>query len=323
MRAAIGCLALSCVLASGRTGRAEEMIFNLDWLVFGRHIPYFVALKKGYYKDAGLDIKIVRGYGSADPINKIAAGQATFGFGDTGSLILARGKGAQVKLVAMLYGKSPFVFFSLPETKIASPKDLEGKSIAAPTTDAPRTMFPIYARMTGIDEKKVRWITIDGAQKEPMLLSKRADAITSFWGTAPTLARLAKTQGLTVNMLRWSDAGFELYSNGLLVGDDMIKSRPEKVRGFVQATLKGFQTSFDHPEEAVDILMESYPTLDREVAATELQIIKEMAFSEDAKQHGIGWINDKTMQMTIDAVAEVFGIEKPSPSSVYTNEFLN
>jgi NitT/TauT family transport system substrate-binding protein len=322
MRAAVGCLALAFVLVSDTAARAAELILNLDWLVFGRHIPYFVALEKGYYRDAGLDIKIVRGYGSADPINKIAAGQAAFGFGDAGSLILARSKGAQVKMVAMIYGKSPFVFFSLPEMKIAGPKDLEGKSIAAPTTDAPRTMFPVYAKLAGIDQTKVRWITIDGAQKDPMLLSKRTDLTTSFWVHLPTISRAAKAQGLTISMLKWADVGFELYSNGLLASDEMIKSEPQKVRSFVQATIKGHQTAFDRPDEAVDILLKHYPTLDRDVARAELDIIKEMTLSEDAKQHGIGWINEKTMQMTVDAVAAVFQIEKPVLSSTYSNDFL-
>ena len=324
MKRVFGILALAALLVLGLAPAAPagEMIFNLDWVVFGRHAPYYVALEKGYYKDAGLDIKIVRGYGSADAINKITTGQATFAFGDVGSLIIARSKGAQMKLVAMIYGKSPFVIFSLADAKIAKPKDLEGKSIAAPTFDSPRNMFPVFARAAGIDASKVKWVTVDGAQKDPMLFAKRVDAITNFAVDAPVHLRRAKEQNVGLNIMKWADYGFELYSNGILVSDELIRSKPEAVKGFVQATIKGLRYAFDRPDEAVALILKHHPTLDREVARAELDIVKDMVMTEDATKMGIGWINEKTMQTSVDAVAEVFKVEKSPLASLYTNEFL-
>ncbi len=301
---------------------AAEMIFNLDWVIFGRHAPYYVALEKGYYKDAGLDIKIVRGYGSSDAINKITTGQATFAFGDAGSLVIARGKGAQVKLVAMIYGRSPFAIYSLPEAKIAGPKDLEGKTIAAPTFDAPRNMFPVFAKLAGIDPTKVKWLTVDGGQKDPMLFAKRTDAITEFTPQIPILSKRAKDQNTGLTIMRWADYGFALYSNGIMVSDELITSKPQVVRGFVRATVKGLQYTFDHPDEAVALIMKHHPTLDKDVARAELDLVKDLVLTEDAKKQGIGWINERTMQTSVDWVAEAFKVDKPPVASLYTNEFL-
>ena len=324
MKRVVQILALAALLVLGLapTAPAGELIFNLDWVVFGRHAPYYVALEKGYYKDAGLDIKIVRGYGSSDAINKITTGQATFAFGDAGSLVIARGKGAQVKLVAMIYGKSPFAIYSLPDTKIAAPKDLEGKTIAAPTFDAPRNMFPVFAKLTGIDAGKVKWLTVDGGQKDPMLFAKKTDAITEFTPQIPILSKRAKEQNVGLNIMKWADYGFALYSNGLMVSDEVIKSKPQMVKGFVQATVKGLQYTFDHPDEAVAMIMKHHPTLDKAVARAELDIVKDLVLTEDAKQHGIGWMNEKTMQTSVDWVAEAFKVEKPPLASLYTNEDL-
>lgn len=310
------------VLGLAPAASAAEMIFNLDWVVFGRHAPYYVALEKGYYKDAGLDIKIVRGYGSSDAINKITTGQAAFAFGDAGSLVIARGKGAQVKLVAMIYGKSPFAFYSLPEAKVAGPKDLEGKTIAAPTFDAPRNMFPVFAKLTGIDPSKVKWLTVDGGQKDPMLFSKKTDVITEFTPQIPILTKRAKDQNTAIQIMKWADYGFALYSNGIMVSDEMIKTKPQVVRGFVQASVKGLQYTFDHPDEAVTLIMKHYPTLDRDVARAELDLVKDLVLTEDARKHGIGWVNEKTMQTSVDWVAEAFKVEKPPVAALYTNEFL-
>ena len=256
------------------------------------------------------------------PSIKITTGQATFAFGDAGSLVIARGKGAQLKLVAMIYGKSPFAVYSLPDMKITGPKDLEGKTLAAPTFDAPRNMFPVFAKLTGIDASKVKWLTVDGGQKDPMLFAKKTDAITEVTPQIPILSKRAKEQNVGLNIMRWADYGFALYSNGIMVSDELIKSKPQIVKGFVQATMKGLQYTFDYPDEAVGMILKHHPTLDKAVARAELDIVEDLVMTEDAKQHGIGWVNERTMQTSVDWVAEAFKVEKPPVASLYTNEFL-
>ncbi len=312
---------LPCVWAPAAW--AGELIFNLDWVVFGRHVPYFAALEKGFYRNAGLDIKIVRGYGGADALNKIGTKVAAFALGDAGALIVARSKGQPVKMVAILYGKSPMAIYTLADRKITRPKQLEGLQIAAPSFDAPRTMFPVFAKLTGIDPTKVKWLTVDGGTKAPMLLSRKADAITEFFMSTPNLAKIAAAQSLSLNVMKWADYGFDLYSNGILVSEELIKEQPQVVRGFVKATIDGLQYTFDHPDEAVTLFLKHNPTLDREIVRAEVEIVRELVLTADAKSNGIGWVNEKTMQSSIDAVTEAFKLEvKVLPSQVYTNEFL-
>ncbi len=318
----LGALAVLLVLGLAPAARAGELVFNLDWLILGRHAPYFVALEKGYYKEAGLDLKIVRGYGSTDVINKLAAGQATFALGDMGSLVIARSKGAQLKMVAAIFAKNPFTVYGLTDANITRPKDLEGKSIAAPSGDSQRTMFPVFARLTGIDTNKVKWVTVDGAQRDTLVLSRKVDAATGFALQIPVVTKMARAQNLTVHFIRWADHGFDLYSNTLLAGDEFIRTNPMLVRGFVQATIRGHQAAFEAPDEAIAIMLKHQPTLDREVARAELDIVKDLVLTEETKRHGIGRFNEKTLQTSVDWVAEVFKVEKPPLASLYTNEFL-
>jgi NitT/TauT family transport system substrate-binding protein len=315
-------LVVLLVLGTAPAARAGELVFNLDWLILGRHAGFFMALEKGYYKEAGLDIKIVRGYGSTDSINKITSGQSTFALGDMGSMVIARSKGAQVKMVAMMFGKNPFTVYSLTESNITKPKDLEGKSIAAPAGDSQRNMFPVFARLTGIDVNKVRWVTVDGAQRDAMVMARKADAATGFAPQIPVVTKLARAQNLTVHFIKWADHGFDLYSNALLGSDEFIRSNPKAVRGFVQATIRGHQAAFEAPDEAIAMMLRLQPTLDREVARAELDIIKDHVITEETKRVGIGWFNEKTLQTSVDWVAEVFKVEKPPLASLYTNEFL-
>jgi len=114
----------------------------------GRHAYFFVALDKGYYKAAGLDVKILRGQGSVDAIRQVGAGNATFGFADTGSLVLARANDQiPVKLVASVYAR-PRRRSSAAKT-LASGCQRISRNAQSPTrrVDRYRIFFPPMRRL--------------------------------------------------------------------------------------------------------------------------------------------------------------------------------
>ena len=80
--------ALLATLATAGVSAAQaaDVNFITDFGFNGRHAYFYVAREKGYYKAEGFDVNFVRGQGSADAIKKVAAGVATFGFADAGSL---------------------------------------------------------------------------------------------------------------------------------------------------------------------------------------------------------------------------------------------
>jgi NitT/TauT family transport system substrate-binding protein len=77
---------VSAAVALGASGagparaQAEKIAFRLDWIPFGRHAPYYVALGKGYYSGAGLDVAVEQGTGTLQGLRALAAGQAQFNF---------------------------------------------------------------------------------------------------------------------------------------------------------------------------------------------------------------------------------------------------
>src|SRR5215510_12496175 len=122
-RIAAGALIASAILlCPGASKALDNVTLITDFGYNGRHAYFFNALDRGYYRDAGLEVKIVRGQGSVDAIRQVGAGNATFGFADAGSLILARANDQiPVQLVAVVYRKPPQAIFCREDSGLKKP----------------------------------------------------------------------------------------------------------------------------------------------------------------------------------------------------------
>lgn len=139
-RIVAGVVIASTTLPQSSTSKAlDSVTLIIEWAYQGRHAYFFEALDRGYYRDAGLEVKIVRGQGSMDAIRQVGAGNAMFGFIDAGSLILARANDQiPVKLVAIVYRQPPQAIYCREDSGL-KPKDLEGNAIAEPAGGAVNT----------------------------------------------------------------------------------------------------------------------------------------------------------------------------------------
>ncbi|MYZ49644.1 ABC transporter substrate-binding protein [Rhizobiales bacterium L72] len=311
-------LALAVIAATIVSARAAEVNFITDFGFNGRHAYYYVALDKGYYKDEGLDVTILRGQGSADAIKKVASGAATLGFADAGSLVLARGNdGVPVKLVAIVYAQPPQAVFALAGGDIKSPKDLEGKTIADTAFSANRLLFPAYAKAVGVDPDKVSWVTADGAALPTMLATGRVEAIGQFTVGEPLLA--AVTAPKTLVRFGYKDA-LSYYGNGIIATDATIAENPDLVKAFVRATLKGMRDAFADPAAAGAIMAKYQKQVDPAVAEGETKLVAELA---EVPGRPLGAIDPERVANTIKVVAENMKLNAAvAPEDLYAPGFV-
>src|SRR3954469_6757527 len=130
----------------------EPVALALDWVVNGTHAGYFVAKDKGYYKAAGLDVTLSRGFGSGDTVKRVASRSATIGVADTGAIIASRANDdIPVRIVAMMYDRATLGLIYLAETGIKTPKDIEGRAIGRSASGATVNMFPVFLKVNNID----------------------------------------------------------------------------------------------------------------------------------------------------------------------------
>jgi NitT/TauT family transport system substrate-binding protein len=285
----------------------------------GRHAYFFVALDKGYYKDAGLDVKIIGGSGSVDAIRQVGAGNANFGFADAGSLMLSRANdNIPVKLVAVVYAHPPQAIFCSADAGLKTPKDLEGQAIANPAGGSIPDLFPAYAKAAGLDASKVKWVIAASSALPGLLASGRVPCVGQFTVGEPMLAAQAAPKKIT--RFAFSDSGLDFYSNGLIATDATIESSPDLVRRFVGATIKGMKTAFANPDEAGAIMHKYHPEVDVDVAKGETRAVAELA---DVKGKPLAEIDPARMQATLDVVNGAFKLKSPiGAGDVYVTGFV-
>jgi NitT/TauT family transport system substrate-binding protein len=310
-----GWLLLAAVLLpplAGEAAAAQKITFTTDFGYNGRHAYYYVALEKGFYREAGLDVEIVRGGGSADAIRIVAAGRAQLGFADTGTLVISRtNQNLPVKEVAVVYNRPPHAIFCHEDAGVHGPKDLEGKTIADTAGSANPAMFPALARAAGVDKDKAMWIVADAASLPAMLVSRQVDCVAQFSVGQALLERRVAPKKLT--RILYADAGLDFYSNGIIAGDSLIKEQPDLVRRFVAATVRGMEAAFADPAEAGRILSKFHPQIEPAIGQAETEAVRELAVTPVTRARGLGYIDPRKMEQTRDVVAESFSLSRRIP----------
>jgi NitT/TauT family transport system substrate-binding protein len=323
MKKVVGVLAIGLLILSWGSWApaADKVTLNLNWFYVGDHAPYFVASEKGWYKEENLEVNIVPGKGSADVVKKVDVGSAEIGIVDTGVLIVARAQGARVKVVSMLFDKSPYCMWMWKDSGINNPKDLVGKKIGAPPGDAQRTIFPALATVNGFDADKVTFVNISPEAKFSALASKQVDVVFDYYSGAPFFYK-ALGQENTKFML-FADHGVDVYSNALVVTDKYAKENGPLIKRFVRASLRGWEFTLRNPEEAINILAKHRPEIDKALMLANLKLIIDLFRTDRYKQNGIGWVDEKKMADSVKIISQYRDLKVDMKTSeVYTNEFL-
>lgn len=212
------------------------------------------ALGKGYYTQEGLKVKCVAGKGGVDAIKQAGAGNAEFSQGLGDGPIIVRPAGVPVKIVALL-GPNP-LHFLIPrkDANIKGPADLKGKKLAL--TALQDTSFFVTLGVlakVGLTERDVTILPTGAPGMIPAVATGRAEAMLGplDFGTE------VEEQGVPVEFLPLGGF-FPSMSQAVIVSDTMIRDKPEMVKKFVRATLKGMKLVIENPAEVAKIYIATF-----------------------------------------------------------------
>ena len=240
---------------SGPAAAQTGIKFSLDGRLEGPEALVLLPQDKGYFKTEGLDVTVDDAASPLEPITRVASGSYDMAFADINALIRYRDQNpsAPVKAVFMVYNKPPYAIVARKSRGITEPKQLENKKLGAPPAGATFAQWPLFAKLNNIDVSKVTIENIGIPVRAPMLAAGQIDAAL---GSSFRLYVDLKDRGVPLDdivLMPMADYGLKLYGNAIIVNSKFAAEKPETVRAFLHAFLKGLKETIRHPAEAVEI----------------------------------------------------------------------
>jgi NitT/TauT family transport system substrate-binding protein len=305
--------------AQGRT-QLDQVKYATSFGTFGRDSFVYVAIEKGFFREQNLEVSVVPGLGT-DNARLLASGQIDYSGSEiTGNMIGRIVAGFPVKIVAVTSQSTQAAIATLAESGIANPQALEGKTLADLPASIVIRLFPLFAKRAGIDASKVNIVPGSPQTLPSLLATGRADAIGQFTVGKPTLVVAAG--GRDVRMLKYSQYLKGLLGNGIVTTDDRIRTKPDEVRRFTKAILKGLNYAVDNPVEAGRIMQKYVPIANPDAAAKELKILKFFVKNTCTRKNGVGYIDVQKIKSTASIVRVAFKTGPFDYRDVYSPAFV-
>jgi NitT/TauT family transport system substrate-binding protein len=329
-RAVLAGLATAVLGAFATPAMAQDtrIRFQLDWRFEGPSAIFLLAAAKGYYKAEKLDVTVDAGNGSGGAVNRVASGAYEMGFADIATLMEFQGNNPtapnQPIGVMMIYNNTPAAVIVLKKSGIKTPKDLAGKKLGAPSFDAGRRTFPIFAKANGVDEKSINWISMEPALRETMLARGDVDAITGFSFTSLLSLNARGVKDADISMMSYPDYGVKLYGNAVIVDKAFAAKNPEAVKGFLRATTKAVRDVIADPAAAIKYVKARDGIIDEALEIKRLKLAIATAIdTADARAEGFGDINPARMALNASQVSSTFNTKGSiSPDAAFDRSFL-
>jgi len=326
MRKTMACLVVvvmtALVAAAGFAQSPRPLKVRMDWRYQGYHAPFFIALDKGYYRAAGLDVELLSGQGSGIGVKTVASGAEEIGFIDAAVAALSIAKGAPLKVVAGIVQQNPAAVISWKDKPVNAPKDMEGKTIAWVPAVATNFLVTALWRANGIDEGKIRKISTTREASDTLFLERKVDIGTGFVN-ATWAGYLAQGHGKDMQIMRVADWGVNALSLAIVVNTKLINEHPDVVRAFVAASLRGLREARENPEMGWKTVVKHKPEVDAKLAQIGLENTLPLLTTPNTKGKPLGWMSDKDWDATIDFLATYMGLGQKQPlDTYYTNAFI-
>jgi NitT/TauT family transport system substrate-binding protein len=331
---ALGALLAAAVQLASVSGGAQSKPLRpytliLDFVPTGEYVPHYTALEKGFYRDEGLDVKILRGQGSGDTVKRIAAGQGEVGIADISALIAARANtDVKVKAIALWYRRPPHGVFVRSDSPIKSGKELEGKKLAISPGNSHQILWPVFEKLVGLKPNSVTWVTMDAASMPPALIRGATDAVPFFVVHEARIRKVAQQQNADIRVLAaWSDLGFDVASTSLVAREETIAKDPDGLKAFLRATFKGADYAFRarHFEEGVGYVVKHHPEVDPDGAVGAAQVGARFVYAEEVTSGkvAVGQFEPARVEKTRDLYTQYLELKrKVSLEEIYTNDLL-
>ncbi len=278
--------------------------------------PFYVAQKKGYYADEGLDVEIEYGFEN-DFVALAAQGQREFAIASGDQVILARAQGLPITYVMKWYQRYPVALMALADKGITKPEDLTGKKVGLPGLyGASFVGWKALVHAAKLDESAIKVEEI-GFTQAAAVQQGLVDAAMIYTANEPNQLR---SQGLEVKVIEISDY-IALVSNGLVSGEKLLTEDPDLVQRMVRATLRGIKDTIEHPDEAFAVVRQVIPEITDDKAVIQRKVLEDSIKLWQSERLGVS--DEQAWQDSLEFMTQAGLLTKPlEAETLFTNKFI-
>ena len=324
---------MSALLRTATPPARTSIRFRSDWKWEGPAAPLLMALDRGWYAEAGLDVVMDTGRGSREAIPRVAhGGNWQMGSSDINSLIKYRDRNPDLfpTAVMMIYNAPPFAIIGRKSLGVTAPKDLEGRTLGAPAQDGAYAQWETFAKANGIDASAVTIEIIGVPVREPMLAvcdmlaAGTVDAITGYSFSSFLYMKARGVSEEDLSLIHMHEHGLGLYGNVVIVNPEFAESNPEAVKAFLAVTIRGFQETAKDPESAVKHVLNHNDGVREEVELERLRMaLAQNIVTDEVRANGFGAVDMDRLERSIDQIADTHEFtNRPKAADVFDPRYL-
>ena len=239
----------SAETSPGTNKGLDTVTLQLKWKHQFQFAGYYAALEKGFYKQAGLDVKIIEANSEEESTKQVISGKADFGIAMS-DLIPLRAKGEPIVALAAIYQHSPSIILAPKTNGIENLHDLKGKKVSL---EAHSAELISYLESEGLPVRKLIIYPHDYGIDN--LISGEVDAMSAYSTDEPFLLF---QKGVEYSTFSPRAGGIDFYGDILFTSENQINEHPERVAAFLEASLKGWKYALDNTDEIVHLILSKY-----------------------------------------------------------------
>jgi diguanylate cyclase (GGDEF)-like protein/PAS domain S-box-containing protein len=240
---------------AGAAGAQEKVTLQLKHAHQFQFAGYYAALEQGYYREAGLEVRILEGSDGNQPERDVIAGKAEYGVGSSG-LLLARLAGKPVVVLGVIFQHSPYALAMRQTAADPDIRRLIGKrAMVGSLTDELSSADELLAYLLKEGVPPTSYQRVEPSFNPDDLISGKVDAMAVFTTNEPDIFDRV---GFPYDIYSPRAVGIDFYGDNLFTSEHEIANHPARARAFRAASMRGWQWAMSHQEEAADLILTRY-----------------------------------------------------------------
>jgi NitT/TauT family transport system substrate-binding protein len=308
------------LVAAARPAVAEKISLLLDWGWIPYHTVFLTAQERGFYRDAGLDVTIEQGRGSATTAVVVGQGGFDIGHLNVTNAAQAIARGVPLKVVAVYQHRTAAAFIGMKgKVHLTDAPSLKGLRIGSTPGGSDGLSLTLFSRLNNIPLTDLNIVGLDANTKRLALLNGTVDVVS---GDSHAFGAIVRGNGQEPEMLMLADYGVPLLGFGFAINETFLKRDPQAIKKFLAASKRGFQAAVEQPREAC-VLIKSKVLLAGSLEQCVDYFMGLMALSQSPSDPNWGHQTLEEWEKLISTLKSVGEIEGDKKASDYfTNDFV-